>query len=109
MAQPEKRFKMGACAASVFSNEVFAGEGQRTFRSVVLQKIYKDKDGMFRPTGSLNLNDTPKAVLALVTAYDYLVCKEGTGEPEEHQNVPAWVRGIVVSSCCAKRSLIVQG
>ncbi len=72
MAQPEKRFKVGACVASVFSNEVDTSDGKIDVKSVSLQRIYKDKDGTFKHTASFKANDIPKAVLALTKAYEYL-------------------------------------
>lgn len=78
MGQPEKRFKVGAVVASVFSNDINTGEGSRLMRSVTLQKTYRDKEGNFRPTNSLNTNDVPKAILALSKAYDFLMSLDGT-------------------------------
>jgi hypothetical protein len=73
MAQLEKRFKVGACVASIFANEILSGDEKRLARNVVLQKIYRDKEGNFRPTSSLGANDPPKAILVLCKAYDYLL------------------------------------
>lgn len=70
MVQPEKRIKVGNVIVSVFSNEI---DGQRFLRSVSIQKFYRDKEGSFRPTNSLNTNDIPKAILALARAYDYVL------------------------------------
>ena len=77
MAQPEKKFKCGACSASVFVNEVKTADGMVPTKTVSLQRAYKDKDGNFQHTTSFKDNDIPKAVLALTKAYDYLVSEEG--------------------------------
>ena len=76
MAQPEKKFKCGACSASVFVNQVKTADGMVPMKSVSLQRAYKDKDGNFQHTTSFKDNDIPKAVLALTKAYDYLVSEE---------------------------------
>ena len=73
MAKPEKRFKVGACTASVFGNEIQTEKGKAVVKSVTLQRAYKDKDGNFQHTTSFKTHDIPKAVLALEKAYDYLV------------------------------------
>ena len=73
MAQPEKRFKAGACTASIFVNEVGTKDGKVAVKSVSLQRTYKDKEGNFQNTGSLRANDIPKALLALSKAYEYLL------------------------------------
>ena len=77
MAKPEKRFKVGACTASVFVNEVTERNGTGIMKSVSLQRAYKDKAGNFQHTTSFKANDIPKAILALSKAYDYLVSEEG--------------------------------
>ena len=72
MTQPEKRFKVGACTASVFVNAVNSSNGKTEIKSVSLQRTYKDKEGNFQHTTNFNANDMPKAVLALIKAYDYM-------------------------------------
>jgi hypothetical protein len=76
MAQPEKKFKVGACTASVFANEIYSGSGKGIVKSVALQRTYKDKSGQFQNTSSFGLNDIPKAMLALSKAYEYLAMSE---------------------------------
>ncbi len=72
MTQPEKRFKVGGCTASVFVNATSSGNGRGEMKSASLQRTYKDKAGNFQHTTSFNANDIPKAVLALIKAYDYM-------------------------------------
>lgn len=42
MAQPEKKFKVGACTASVFANSIETRNGKAVVKSVSLQRAYKD-------------------------------------------------------------------
>ena len=65
MAQPEKRFKVGACTARFFVNEVTGRNGTGIMKSVSLQRVYKDKEGKFQHTTSFKANDIPKAILTL--------------------------------------------
>ena len=51
-------------------------------KKAVFQKRYKDSDGTWKNTGSLDVNDIPKAVLALQEAYEYLTAPRG-GEQDE--------------------------
>jgi len=76
MAQPEKKFKVGACTASVFANSIETRNGKAVVKSVSLQRAYKDKDGNFQNATSFTLNDIPKAVLALSKAYEYLAMSD---------------------------------
>jgi hypothetical protein len=73
MAQPEKRFKCGACDASVFENEIGTGGKKAKLKKLSFQKRYKRSDGEWASTNSLDLNDIPKAILVLQKAYEYLV------------------------------------
>lgn len=46
------------------------------FRTVTMQRTYKDKNNEWQKTNSLGQNDIPKAVLALEKAYETIVLKE---------------------------------
>lgn len=74
-AKPEKVFKSGACEAAIFVNEINKNGGSIQIRKAVVQKRYKDKDGEWQGTNSLDINDIPKVVLVLTKAYDYLTSK----------------------------------
>lgn len=73
--QPEKRFTTGAITATVWKNESKANP-ESEFATVTLQRSYKDKDGNWKHTSNLRVNDIPKANLVLQKAYEYLVFKE---------------------------------
>ena len=67
---PEASFRYGAVSASVFLNEFTRSGGPGgNVRRVVLQKTYRDKDGAFQHSNSYDLNDVPRAVLAMQEAY----------------------------------------
>lgn len=75
---PETSFRAGPISATVWKNE--AGEG--VFSSVSLERRYKDKDGEWKSTKTLRVNDLPKAALLLNKAYEYLVLKEQAKDEE---------------------------
>ena len=79
--RPEKSFKVGAVRAAIWPNTVTSRDG-RSFemRKVVLDRRYRNGDGEWKSTNSFDLNDVPKAVLALQKAYEYLMTK-----PEDPQ------------------------
>ena len=79
MAKPEKRFKCGACDAAVFENEIVRDGKTVKVKKVSFQKRYKSPDGEWKTTHSLDVNDMPKAILALSKAYEYLVLAGPTG------------------------------
>jgi hypothetical protein len=75
MSQPEKVFRLGAVSASVFRNE---SSDKRVFRSVQLQRSYRDGDKT-KYSGSMNLSHLPNAIAALQMAFDYLAPLEAEG------------------------------
>ena len=82
--RPVFSVKVGAVRAAIWRNHRETGNGQG-FESVqvVLERTYKDRSGNYNSTHSLGMNDIPKAVLALNTAYEYLAEGQGgevTGE-----------------------------
>lgn len=78
MNQPEKRFRAGACTASVFVNSVQTPEGEKTIRNVVLQRTFKDKEGKWQGNASFSVADIPKAMLVMQKAYEYLALSDAS-------------------------------
>ncbi|MAF99298.1 MAG: hypothetical protein CMH61_01680 [Nanoarchaeota archaeon] len=77
--QPEKKFRAGAVSATIWRN---AGQNQQgeavEYRTISLDRVYKDRDGNWKNTSSLRVNDLPKATIALQKAYEYLVIGQDT-------------------------------
>ena len=72
---PEKKFRAGAISATVWQNQ---GQNKKTgeattYRTISLQRGYKDKNDQWQNTGSMRINDLPRAALVLTKAYEYLV------------------------------------
>ena len=66
--QPEKRFNVGLVKVTVWKNTSSSGD---VFKSVSLNKSYQ-KDGEWKNTNSLGVNDINKAIQALEQAKEYL-------------------------------------
>lgn len=74
--QPEIKFSTGAVNATVWRNSGISKTGEATeFRTINLQRRYKDKKDNWQSTSSMRVNDLPKAALVLNKAYEYLVLK----------------------------------
>ena len=74
---PEKKFKASPVTATIWVNEVKSKDGDvRSFRTISLERSYKDKEGSWQNTSSLRVNDLPKAVLVLNKAYEYVSIRE---------------------------------
>ena len=72
MPKPDATFKYGPCSAAIFTNEHLRGNEIVRFRTVSFQRRYQDRNGEWKSTSSLGVNDIPKAILALEAAYAYL-------------------------------------
>ena len=84
---PEKKFSTGVINATVWQNQGRGRNGEIvSFRTVSFQRSYKDKNGVWQNSGSLRVNDLPKASLVLEKAYEYIVLKEANeGNPASYQ------------------------
>ena len=76
---PEKKFRAGAVAATIWRNESAKG----SYATVNLDRNYKDGD-QWKSTGSLRINDLPKAVLVLNKAYEYILSQRGNEKEESN-------------------------
>jgi hypothetical protein len=69
---PEKKFRSGAIAATVWANEAVRDGKKVSYRTVSFERSYKDKDDTWKQTNSLRMTDIPRALLVLNKAYEYL-------------------------------------
>ncbi len=84
MASPVKKFAAGAIQVAVWENSGKSADGlQATYRTVSIDKRYKDKNDEWKSSNSLHINDIPKAILALQKAYEYLALKGYDTETDE--------------------------
>lgn len=73
---PEKKFKAGAVAATVWKNKSEKDGSAFEYRTISFERRYKDNKGEWQSTNSLRVNDLPKAMLVINKAYEYLVLAE---------------------------------
>ena len=83
--RPEKNFKVGAVRAAVWPTTIVLKDGTSfDKKKVVVDRRYKDRNGEWKSTNSLDANDVPKAILALQKAYEYIMTH---GEKEKEKEV----------------------
>ncbi|SRR3989344_714116 len=83
---PEKKFSTGVITATVWQNQGKGRDGEAVgYRTVSLQRRYKDKNGVWQTANSLRVNDLPKASLVLSKAYEYLVLREQNTSTSEYE------------------------
>lgn len=85
LSPPEIIFKHGRCCAAIFAKEIRRGDKKFLVRNVSFQKHYRDRNGEWQSTSTLDVNDIPKAVLVLSKAYDYLTSGDHRDEEKEGQ------------------------
>jgi len=82
---PEKKFSTGVITATVWQNQGKGRNGEIVgYRTVSLQRRYKDKNGIWQTAGSFRVNDLPKAALVLQKAYEFLVLREQEATAESN-------------------------
>jgi hypothetical protein len=74
---PEKKFIAGPISATIWKNNSKDEGGEdHSFQTVSLARVFKNKEGEWQNTGTLRINDLPKAAIVLNKAYEYLTVKE---------------------------------
>lgn len=73
--KPEVSFRVGVCVASVFVNEVDGDAENREFRTVTVQRAYKD-GSEWKYTNSYSIGDIPQLLRALELAQQHIEDKE---------------------------------
>ena len=80
---PETKIKVGAISASVWKRTHTSKDGQSfERRQVSIDRVYKDKEGNWKNATSFELNDIPKAILALQETYALLAKKSEAASSE---------------------------
>ena len=70
---PEKNIIVGAVRATIWKHTRKTRDGRSfTARKIVVDRSYRDSMGQWQNTHNLEINDIPKAILALEKSYDYL-------------------------------------
>jgi len=79
---PEQKYSASGITATVWNNT----KDGKTFHTVSFDKRYKDKEGNWKSTNSLNVSDLPKAIMVLGKAFEYAALKSpNTSSHEEAQ------------------------
>ena len=76
---PETTFRLGNVSASVFVNEANGDGGKRKFRSVNVQRSYRDGDET-KFVSSFGLSDLPTAIRVLQLAQAHVEGKEAQSD-----------------------------
>ncbi len=76
---PETTFRLGNVSASVFVNEVDGDGGKRKFRSVNVQRSYRDGEET-KFVSSFGLSDLPTAIRVLQLAQAHVESKEAQSD-----------------------------
>ena len=81
---PEKKFRAGAISATVWKNNAKRKDGtEASFRTISLERCYKDANNNWQNTNSFRINDLPRAELVLRQAYEFAIQTRDTAVEEE--------------------------
>ena len=70
---PEKTIRLGSVSASVFVNQSNGnGNGSSEFRSITIQRAYRDEKDQTQYDTSFTARDLPAAIRCLQLAQDYV-------------------------------------
>ena len=78
--KPIQKYVAGAISASVWKNEMKDGS---VVHAVTIERRYQDKDGDWKSTSNLRINDLPKVRLLAKKAYEFLAMGSGDEEVKE--------------------------
>jgi hypothetical protein len=85
---PEKKFSTGAVSATIWRNTTKDKTGKDIeYRTISVQRTYKDNDDQWQTTSTLRVHDLPKALLVLNKAYEYIVLKDMVSKAHEEELV----------------------
>ena len=73
MNKPEKVFRSGPIQATIWSNASEQDGKTFDYRTVSLERTYKDKNGAWQKTNSFRVTDLPRAELVLRKSYEFSV------------------------------------
>lgn len=74
--KPEIKFSAGPISAAVWLNAGQSKDGKPTeFKTISINRVYKDKQDQWQHTTSMRVNDLPKAALVLTKAFEHLTMK----------------------------------
>ncbi len=73
MNKPEKVFRSGPVKATVWSNASEKDGKSFDYRTVSLERSYKDKNGSWQKTNSFRITDLPRAELVLRKSFEFSV------------------------------------
>ena len=86
--KPEEKFRVGAVSVAVWRRLKKSRSGELfESRSASLDRRYQNAAGEWASTSSLDVNDIPKAILALQKAYDYLLASDNKNGDDVSPNV----------------------
>jgi len=74
--KPEAKYRAGTVSATIWANQIVKDGQPLVLSSVSFEKSYKDKDGTWKTTKSLNVQDLPKAIMVLTKAYEHIALRE---------------------------------
>lgn len=74
--QPEKKLRVGSISATIWNNPKESNGQTFDYKTLNVERSYKDPKGEWKKTNSFRVNDIPKVQLLLDEAYKYAMLNE---------------------------------
>lgn len=74
--KPVKKFRAGGVSATIWENKNKVGDTEMTFRTINLERNYKDKDGNWKSTNTMKVSDLQKVKIVCDEAERFLLLKD---------------------------------
>ncbi len=74
--KPEKKFRAGPITATIWKNKLEKDGKEVEYKTVSVERNYKDKQDQWQSTTSLRAHDIPNALLVLNKTFEYMQFKE---------------------------------
>jgi len=74
--QPYQKFVAGGVSATIWSNKAEKEGKEIEYKTISIERSYKDKEDNWRKTSSMRLSDLPKVELVSRKAFEFLTLRD---------------------------------
>ena len=83
---PVAKFKAGQVASAVWENTIQVKGAAVTVLKATVQRRYKDRDGIWKSSGSFSRNEIPMAIYCLQKAFEKIIEMQQEDSGNENSN-----------------------
>ena len=84
---PIKKYQAGSVSCALWENEIEVNGRTIQMLKATVERRYKDKDGQWKSSNSLNRNEIPLAIYCLMQAFKAIVEENKSSESAEEETI----------------------